>query len=62
MPKLALDPENAAASIAVRIATIKTSEAYVRETMARYDGLKSLDALLEKAGVAEDVKKIMAKE
>lgn len=56
--KFTLVPDEAAASIAQRIKLIETCEAYVRETVARYDGLKAFEAELAKHGVADKVKKI----
>lgn len=48
---LHLDPENAALSIKARLDTIRKCEAYVRETVARYDGLKSFEARLAELGI-----------
>lgn len=62
MANLSLDPENAALSLAARIETIRKCEQYIKETMARYDGLKSLEALLEQAGIASKVAEIVAKD
>lgn len=62
MANLSLDPENAAKSLAARIKTIQDCEGYVKEVMARYDGLKSLQTLLEQAGIASKVAEIVAKE
>lgn len=62
MANLSLDPENAAKSLAARIKTIQDCEDYVKEVMARYDGLKSLQTLLEQAGIASKVAEIVAKE
>jgi hypothetical protein len=62
MANLSLDPENAAASIAARIETIRKCEQYIKETMVRYDGLKSLQNLLEISGIASKVAEIVAKD
>ena len=62
MANLSLDPENAANSIAARVETIRKCEAYIKETMARYDGLKSLETLLAQAGIALKVAEIVAKD
>ncbi len=59
--KLILVPEEAAASIAVRIKQIQQAEAYVRDVVSRYDGLKSFEAELAKHGVSEAVKAIVTK-
>ena len=59
MTTLRLDPENAAKSIKARLDTIAQCEAYIRETVARYDGLKSFEKLLADAGVAERVHAIL---
>lgn len=61
MANLSLDPENAAKSIASRVETIRKCEDYIKETMARYDGLKSLQDLLTQAGIASKVSTIVAK-
>ena len=60
--KLSLDPENAAASIAARVETIRKCEAYIKDIMGRYDGLKSLETLLVEAGVAAKVRAVCEKE
>ncbi len=60
--KLSLDPENAAASIAARVETIRKCEDYIKDVMGRYDGLKSLDVLLAEAGVADKVRAICEKD
>jgi hypothetical protein len=52
---LRLDPANAALSIRVRVRQIAEAEKYVRETVARYDGLRSFHAELERMGIAEEV-------
>lgn len=62
MANLSLDPENAAKSLAARVQTIMDCEDYIKEVMARYDGLKSLQTLLEQAGVASKIAEIVAKE
>ncbi len=62
MANLSLDPENAAASLASRVETIRKCEQYIKETMARYDGLKTLQSLLEEAGIADKIAEIVAKE
>jgi hypothetical protein len=62
MANLSLDPENAAGSIASRIETIRKCELYIKETMARYDGLKSLQTLLDQAGITDKVAAICAKD
>lgn len=62
MANLSLDPENAAKSLAARVQTITDCEDYIKEVMARYDGLKSLQTLLEQAGVASKIAEIVAKE
>lgn len=62
MANLSLDPENAAASLASRVETIRKCEQYIRETMARYDGLRSLQTLLQQAGIADEVAAICEKE
>ena len=56
--KLLLVPEEAAASIEARVKTIAQCKAYVRETMKRYEGLKALDAELEKRGILKAVAQI----
>lgn len=50
---LRLDPENAVLSIKARLDTIRKCEAYVRETVARYDGLKSFENRLADLGIHE---------
>lgn len=62
MANLSLDPENAAKSLAARIKTIADCENYIKEVMARYDGLKSLQTLIEQEGIASRVSEIVAKE
>ncbi len=62
MANLSLDPENAAASLAARVETIRKCEQYIKETMSRYDGLKSLQDLLEQAGIASKIAEIVAKD
>jgi len=57
--KLTLVPDEAAASIAQRVALLETCEKYIRETVARYDGLKAFEAELAKRGVAEKVAAII---
>lgn len=57
-----LTPDDAAKSIAARVKTIAQCEEYIRATMARYEGLKSLQILLTEAGVASKVSQIVAKE
>lgn len=58
---LRLVPEEAAESIAVRIRQIKQAEAYIKETVARYDGLKAFEVELQKHGVSKDVLDIIKK-
>lgn len=53
--KYILVPEEAAESIAVRVKSIKQAEAYIKEVVARYDGLKAFEAELQKHGVSKDV-------
>ena len=61
MAALRLDPENAAASIAVRIKTIAQCEDYIRATVARYDGLKAFHELMAAHKIADAVARIVAK-
>lgn len=56
--KLTLVPDEAAASIEMRIKLIEQCERFVRETVIRYDGLKAFEAELEKRGIAAKVKTI----
>lgn len=56
---LKLVPNLAAESIAVRIATIASCEKYIRETVARYEGLKIFEAELAKLGVSEAVQAVL---
>lgn len=56
--KLTLVPDEAAASIEMRIKLIEQCERFVRETVIRYDGLKAFEAELEKRGIATKVKTI----
>lgn len=58
MPKMILVPEEAVASILVRINNIARDKSYVREVAERYDGLKSFEDGLDKLGVLEEVNKI----
>lgn len=60
--KVYLDPVNAAPSIAWRVRAIAQHAAYIRAVMARYDGLKSLDAELARLGVKGAVDAITAAE
>lgn len=53
--KLTLVPDEAAASIAVRVQQIKLAEAYIKEVVGRYDGLRSFEAELQKLGISADV-------
>ena len=55
MALLRLDPENAAASVALRIQLIEQSKAYIREVVKRYDGLRQFEDELERLGVAAAV-------
>lgn len=55
---LKLVPTDAAESVAERIKLIEACEAYIRQTVARYDGLKAFETALAKHGVAEKVAKI----
>lgn len=55
---LRLVPVEAAASIAARIKTIQQCEAYIRETVKRYDGLKAFESELVKHSVSEAVLEI----
>lgn len=50
---LRLNPENAALSIKARLDTIRQCEAYIRETVASYDGLKAFENLLVEKGLSE---------
>jgi hypothetical protein len=59
---LRLDPDNAAKSIAARLKTIEQCETYIRETVARYDGLKSFEKGLEALGATDRVRAIVGKE
>jgi hypothetical protein len=54
-PTLHLDPANAALSLRVRVRQIIAAQIYVRDTYARYEGLRSLDRELERMGVLGDV-------
>ena len=56
--KLTLVPDEAAASIEQRIKLIEQCETHIRETMARYDGLKAMDAELERRGILAKAKQI----
>lgn len=55
MAVLRLEPESAALSIKRRIDLIEQCETYIRETVARYDGLKSFEVELDKHGIKERV-------
>lgn len=57
--KLTLVPDEAAESIAARIRLIEQCEKHIKETVARYDGLRAFDAELNKRGVAEKVAAIL---
>lgn len=58
-PALRLVPNEAAASIAARVKTIRQCQAYIRETAARYDGLAAFTKALEAVGLtAADIAKI----
>lgn len=59
---LRLDPDNAAQSIKVRIDRIEQDKAYVRETVARYDGLNAFEAKLVELGIADAVHAIAGDE
>jgi len=50
---LRLAPTEAAASIAARVRTIKACQTYIRETTARYDGLKAFTAAIEAQGLTQ---------
>jgi hypothetical protein len=52
---LRLEPESAALSIKRRVELIDQCAQYIRETVARYDGLKSFEAELEKHGIKDRV-------
>lgn len=52
---LRLEPESAALSIKRRIEQIEQAKAYIRETVARYDGLKSFETELDKHGITDAV-------
>lgn len=52
---LRLEPESAALSIKRRLELIDQCAAYIRETVARYDGLKLFEAELDKHGVKDRV-------
>lgn len=56
---LKLVPEEAAASIAVRVRQIQQAEQYIKDVVGRYDGLKSFEASLAKHGVGEAVAAIL---
>lgn len=55
---LRLDPDNAARSIKVRLDTIQQCEAYIRETVTRYDGLRAFEAKLADLGIADAAHKL----
>ena len=57
--KLTLVPSEAAESIAARVRLIEQCEAYIKATVARYDGLKSFEAELSKHGVTEKVAAVL---
>lgn len=57
---LKLEPESAALSIATKLGTMQQLRTAIKETVIRYDGLKSFDAELEKHGVKDEVAKLMA--
>ena len=59
--KLTLVPEEAAASIAQRVKLIRQCEAYIKDVVGRYDGLKAFEAELAKHGVSGDVLDIIKK-
>lgn len=57
---LRLDPANAALSLRVRVRQIADATEYVRATYARYEGLRSLETLLDEMGIGEAVRSICA--
>jgi hypothetical protein len=57
---LRLEPESAALSIKRRVELIDQCTQYIRETVARYDGLKAFEAELEKHGIKDRVAALMA--
>ena len=57
--KLTLVPDEAAASIAARVDVIKKCEAYIRDVVGRYDGLRSFEVELQRLGVSEAVLAIL---
>lgn len=60
MATLTLDPDNAALSMQARLVTIEQCKKYIRETVARYDGLNALDVKLAELGITDTVAAIVA--
>jgi hypothetical protein len=59
MAMLTLVPDEAALSVKRRVETIAQAKAYIREVVARYDGLNSFENLLADHGVAAEVAAIV---
>lgn len=59
--KTTLVPEQAAASVAARVKTVVSCEAWIKDVVKRYDGLKTFEAELQKHGALDVVRQIMKK-
>lgn len=57
---ITLDPVNAIKSIQVRLERIEKDKAYIREVVARYDGLKSFEDPLKEAGQWAAIEAVIA--